>query len=66
MIVLIIVVGDLIVQCFGARFCDPIHSSLFNGMLAAGSIELMFESAGIMKVYRRKEDKITKDKNDES
>lgn len=63
MIVFFIAISGFIIQCVGARWCEVIDSVLFHHMWEAGIVELMFELPAVgLKIYRRKEDKIAKDK----
>lgn len=58
MVILFILFGDFVIQCFGARYCDYVSITMFRALLAAGVVELMFEAKGVFKIYRRKSDKM--------
>lgn len=69
MIVLFIVIANIVLQCVGARWCEPISPTLFHHMWEAGAVELMFEVpvlGTMLRIYRRKEDKIIKNEEDKT
>jgi hypothetical protein len=55
MAILFITFGDFVIQCFATRYCDYIAPSIFRALLVAGAVELMFEVAGYLKIYRKKD-----------
>ncbi len=57
MIILFIQIAGFVIQCFGARYCDYVSNTMFQALLVAGAVELMFEAKGVIKIYRRKNDK---------
>jgi hypothetical protein len=61
MIVLFIIVGDLVLKCIGARYCEDFSPVLLTKMWEFGLVELMFESTGVIRIYRKTKDKITKE-----
>lgn len=61
MVVLFIVVANMVLRCLGARWCEEFSSVEFLRMWEIGSVEIMFELPGIIKIYRRKQDKIDKE-----
>lgn len=58
MIVLFLVVANTAFVCYGARFCEAFDPVILTRLWTAGAIELMFEAAGVLKVYRRVKDKL--------
>lgn len=52
-----IVATNQVVQCFGMRFCELISPVMLVKLWEIGSVELMFELAGTLKIYRRVKDK---------
>ncbi len=54
MVILFIVIGDFVIQCFGNNHCAMISTTMFRSILAAGAVEILFEITGLIKIYRRK------------
>jgi hypothetical protein len=58
MVVLFIVVANQAFRCLGARWCEEFDPVALVRMWEVGSIELMFEVPGVIKIYRRIKDKL--------
>ena len=62
--VLFIVVANEAFQCVGTRWCDPFSAVELTRMWQLGLVEIMFESPGLLKVYRRTRDKFAELRQD--
>lgn len=51
MVVFLIVVGDFVIQCIGGIGCIQLSDKALFLRLGAGSIGLLFEIAGVIKIY---------------
>lgn len=54
MLAILIVIGEVVIQCMGWRWCEVFPTSSFTHLMAVGGLELMFELVGVVKIYRRK------------
>jgi len=54
MVILFIVIGDFVIQCFSTSHCSMVSYTMFQNILAAGAVEILFEITGLVKIYKRK------------
>ena len=54
MITIYILMATHAVQCIGAFMCEEMPVRLLTDLVATGTLEVLFEVAGVISIFRRK------------